>query len=93
MYAFINTHINVLVAAEEVLGHMARKNVGQQFPVVGLQVLHVFLFLVGLQFPDKVQPISGLRLVAVENQCNHEDHNEHGILGCRQESAVAAGNK
>lgn len=39
-----HTHVNVLVAAKEVLGHMYREDVGQQFPVIRLQVFHVLFF-------------------------------------------------
>lgn len=86
------TYINVLVAAQKVLGNVHRKNVGQQFPVVRLQVFHVLLLLGGLQLPNEIQPIRGLRLVAVEYQRYHKDHHEYGVLHGGQE-ATTTGHK
>ena len=51
---------------------MNRKNIGQEFLIVGLQMFHLLFLVRGLKFPQEIQAVSRLRLVAM----NHQSHNE-----------------
>jgi len=50
--------IIILVPGHEVLGHVYWQDVGEQFLVVRLEVLHLLLLLCGLKFPEEVKSVS-----------------------------------
>ena len=59
------------------------QNIGQKSFVVCLQVFHLFFLLGRLQFPEEVQPVGGLGLVAMYHQSHHKHRQDptHQVLG------------
>lgn len=64
------------VPSQKIFGYMCWKYIGQQFPVVCLQMFHVFLFLQRLQFPQEIQARSGLCLVPMHHEGAHKQQQE-----------------
>lgn len=42
---FFNTHIEMLLAAQKMLGDMHGQNIFEQFPIISLQMLHILFLL------------------------------------------------
>lgn len=53
------------------------QNICQELLIVGLDMFHLLLLADSRELPHKVEPVSGLGVLRVKYQTNHEEHNEY----------------